>query len=115
MKTDSTFTPTPLARARKAYFEQMIKYLHSPSDETRAVLDEMMKDYARHSGILLHFEKLTKLLTELERGYESAWDAFAKEAQSNWFFDARKDLSELFFETAHDRGLAKKKWVICSE
>ena len=115
MKTTSTFAPTPLSKSIDSYMEQTIKYLYAPSSEAKLLLEDKMKEYARHSGIILHLEKLQKLLASLERGYESAWESFAKEAERNWFFDTYPELEEIFFEAAHKRGLAKKKWVICSD
>lgn len=114
MKSTNLFSPTPLSRTEDSYMEQMIKYLHEPSPEARLLLEEKMIEYSRHSGILLHFEKLQKKLIFLERGYESAWESFAKEAENTWYFDMHPEHQEMFFEAAHKRGLAKKKWVICS-
>lgn len=115
MEANSTFDPTPLSKARKAYMEQTIRYLHAPSPEGRSLLEEKMKEYGRYSGIILYFEKLQKHLISLERGYESAWEAFAGDAEKSWFFDTHPELEEMFFEAAQKRGLAKKKWVICSD
>jgi hypothetical protein len=112
--SNTAFTPTRLEQALEAYLEQTIKYLHTPSPEGKELLLEKMKDYSQSSGIILHFEKLQKQLASLERDYESAWELFANEAERSWFFHTHPELQEMFFEAAHKRGLAKKKWVICS-
>ncbi len=111
---NSTFKLTPSELAREAYFEYTIRYLNEPTPQARELLVEKMKDYDRHSDILLHFEKLQKQLHKMEQSYESAWEAFANEAERRWFFDSYPELKEMFFQAAHKRGLAQKKWVICS-
>lgn len=115
MEVNRTFSPTPLTTAMDAYLEETIKYLSTPSPEARLAVVKKMKEYAVESGIFFHLEKLQKQFVGLENGYESAWELFAKEAEKGWFFDKHPELEELFFKVAKERGLAKKKWVICSD
>lgn len=111
----TTYSKTSFEKAKEAYMEQAIRYLYEPSLENRKFLFEKMKVYSQHSGVLFHLEEMEKIHMQLDRGYESAWETFANEAEKSWFFDIHPELCELFYKAAEKRGLAKKKWVICSD
>ncbi len=101
---------SPVTKLREAYWEHLVLYLETPSDEKKKTLLEKMKKWAPWSGVFL--AKLQRRLKSLEFNNLEVWRELAGDMERNWFFEKYPKLKEIFFATAEKRGLAKKKWVI---
>ena len=98
------------AAAANAFTEAIIRYLHKPTEQLKAVMETKMETYSNHLNQPGALEDLQETIMLLESGDEETWVLIQRGAL--FLIENDPELKILFIKAAQKHNLNNFDWVI---